>query len=103
MRAEGNDEITMLIYRVKCRFICVPFQAPHPALVCPAPRPLGVAAYYSEENMLLKARQKKEGWKSPFADRFPQGNPFFVSVNLSVILFRYLCAKFSTRVCEFVS
>ena len=55
----GNDEIELLIDCVKCRFICVPFPAPHPALVCPAPRPLGVAAYYSEENMLLKARQKK--------------------------------------------
>ena len=56
----GNDEIALLIDCVKCRFICVPFPAPHPALVCPAPRPLGVAAYYSEENMLLKARQKAE-------------------------------------------
>ena len=73
----GNDEIALLIDCVKCRFICVPFPAPHPALVCPAPRPLGVAAYYSEENMLLKARQKKEEWESPFADRVPQGNPFF--------------------------
>ena len=73
----GNDEIALLIDCVKCRFICVPFPAPHPALVCPAPRPLGVAAYYSEENMLLKARQKKEGWESPFADRFPPGEPLF--------------------------
>lgn len=45
----------------------------------------------------------KEGCESPFSNRFPQGNPFFVSVTLLAILFRYLCAKFSTRVCEFVS